>query len=406
MDLPVLDPSVAHLASSAKKSVLWSMGAVSAAGLAWLGSRDFSGSNGLFHPHGYCYLWMADLVGAHVVSDALIFLSYLTISLTLLHLVRQTRREIPFSWMFLAFGSFIVACGATHAMEIVTLWKPLFWLAADVKIVTAAASIVAAVALPPLVPRVVRMVADAHVSESRRVALEQANRDLEADIIDRKALQDRLQASVREKELLLKEVHHRVKNNLAVISSLLYLQSTYTQDVAVIGVFEESQRRVRSMALVHERLYGSQNLSELDFGEYARVLTEGLESTHGFAHGEIRIELDVQPLPMSIDLAVPCGLILNELLSNALKHAFVDGRPGTITVSVRRGDDGLGVLQVTDDGVGLPGELNLETHASLGMRLIRSLVRQIDGAFDLLPASPGTDAHLTFPLSQPHVDTL
>ena len=140
-------------------------GVATVALLMQIASRDFINPNTLFHPHGFCYLWQTDLVAAHVMSDALIGLSYLTISLTLVYLVRRARREIPFGWMFLCFGTFIVACGATHAMEIVTLWQPLFWLSADVKIVTAVASVATAIALPPLVPKILGVVTAAAVSE-------------------------------------------------------------------------------------------------------------------------------------------------------------------------------------------------------------------------------------------------
>jgi PAS domain S-box-containing protein len=147
--------------------------------LARLAVIDYSESSGLFHPHGYCYLWLPSLVSTHVISDLLIGLSYVAISATLVYLVWRARRELPYSWMFVAFGAFIVCCGATHFMEVWTLWTPVFWLSAGVKIVTAAASVIAALALPPLVPKVLALVADAKLSEQRRLALEQARGQLE-----------------------------------------------------------------------------------------------------------------------------------------------------------------------------------------------------------------------------------
>jgi len=137
------------------------------------------GANPLFHGHGYCYLWDPVLVGLHVTSDALIGTSYVAISLTLGYLVRRSR-HIPFSWMFLAFGAFIIACGATHFMEIWTLWSPSFWLAGNVKMVTALASVVTAIALPTLVPKIVALVETAHLSEQRRADLDAAQRRLGA----------------------------------------------------------------------------------------------------------------------------------------------------------------------------------------------------------------------------------
>jgi hypothetical protein len=130
-------------------------------------------------PHTYCYLYNKQLIGLNVGTDAAIWLSYVAISCTLVYLVWRTRREVPFSWMFLAFGLFIVACGFTHFMEIVVLWKPLYWLAGDVKLVTAFASVVTAVALPGLIPQIHGMVKSAHVSEERRLQVEQANAELQ-----------------------------------------------------------------------------------------------------------------------------------------------------------------------------------------------------------------------------------
>ena len=156
----------------------------SAAILVRLAMLD-SVQGGLFHPHGYCYLWMPSLVGTHVVADGLIGLSYVAISLTLVWLVWKAHRGLPFSWIFIAFGAFIVACGATHFMEIWTLWKPVFWLAADVKIITAGASVATALALPPLVPKVLGVIQAARLSEERRIDLERTQAELEQRVRER-----------------------------------------------------------------------------------------------------------------------------------------------------------------------------------------------------------------------------
>ena len=219
------------------------------------------------------------------------------------------------------------------------------------------------------------------------------------DISEQKRTQKQLQASLSEKELLLQEVHHRVKNNLAVVSSLFYLQSTYTQDERLVKVFQDSQRRVRSMALVHETLYGSKNLGEIDFGAYARALAEELLAVYALDGNRVQMHTDVQAINMPIDLAVPCGLILNELISNTLKHAFPNGGTGTVAVTVQLKGDQCQLI-VTDDGVGVPRDLNVDTQGSLGLRLIRSLVRQIRGTFELVPQQSGTTARLTFALAE------
>jgi PAS domain S-box-containing protein len=220
------------------------------------------------------------------------------------------------------------------------------------------------------------------------------------DITASKEAERLLRESLHQQEVLLKEIHHRVKNNLAVISSLFYLESTYATDAHAVTVFEESQRRVRSMALVHETLYGSGNLAEIDFADYARILTSEVLASHRLPELRVQLATNLEPMKMSIDLAVPCGLILNELLSNAFKHAFTHGGDGKITVTLRQGAAGTGLLDVADDGVGLPAALNIETHASLGLRLIRSLVRQVRGTFELFPRHPGTEARVTFSLEE------
>jgi PAS domain S-box-containing protein len=193
LGLPRLDRATAWtLAGCAAASVL----------LVRLAATDYSESLRLFHPHGFCYLWLPSLMSAHVVSDLLIGLSYVAISGTLAFLVWKARRELPFSWMFIAFGAFIVACGATHFMEIWTLWVPVYWLSAGVKIVTAAASVLTAVTLPRLVPRVLALVADARMSEQRRLELEEARAQLEQRVAERtreleRALTDSAQAEER-----------------------------------------------------------------------------------------------------------------------------------------------------------------------------------------------------------------
>jgi PAS domain S-box-containing protein len=165
----------------------WTLAGCAAATLmlARLAIVDYRDSDRLFHPHGYCYLWLPSLVSTHVISDLLIGLSYVAISTTLVFLVWKARKELPFSWMFVAFGAFIVCCGATHFMEIWTLWTPVFWLSAGVKIVTAVASVATAVALPPLVPKVLALVADARLSEQRRLRLEEAHEELERRVAER-----------------------------------------------------------------------------------------------------------------------------------------------------------------------------------------------------------------------------
>ena len=328
-----------------------------------------------FLPHLYCYLRNPGLVWTHVVADALIGISYLAISVTLGYLVLRARRDIPFHWIFLAFGLFIIACGGTHFMEVVTVWIPVYVFSAAVKVFTAVVSLTTAMVLPFIVPRTLTLVQQAKASEQ---------------------VTTQLRASEERKEALLREVHHRVKNNLAVICSLFYLQSTHTQDEQTVQIFCDMENRVHSMALVHESLYRSENLARINFAEYAQALANDILSSHGSPSAPVRLKSELEPVVMSVDLAVPCGLILNELISNAFKHGFPNGASGEIKVTLRSGPQGTCTLCVDDTGVGIPADLDVNSNKSLGLRLVRSLTQQIRGAFELVESPPGTSAHLQF----------
>jgi len=211
------------------------------------------------------------------------------------------------------------------------------------------------------------------------------------DITERAQAAQRLMNSLQEKEVLLREIHHRVKNNLSVINSLLYLQSSTTQDEQTLRMLQNCRDRVYSMALVHERLYRSEDLASVDFAEYTEELTNQLFRNHVLSADTIQLKLEVEKIPLDIDRAIPCGLILNELISNALKHAFPNGRSGEIRVSLQRTKNGGLILSVADNGVGLPDEATLQTRRSLGMRLVHSLATQLDTQIEFLHRDPGTE---------------
>jgi len=213
-------------------------------------------------------------------------------------------------------------------------------------------------------------------------------------IFQQKRGRDQLRSSLEEKEVLLKEIHHRVKNNLQVISSLLSLQSTYVRDAADAEIFRESQNRIRSMALIHEKLYQSGSVSRVDFPQYARSLATTLFRSYRPAESNVRLEVDFGDVALGIDAAVPCGLIINELLSNALKHAFPGGREGTITLALRE-QGGTTRLTVKDDGVGFPDRLDVHQPSSLGLQLVNTLVAQIGGALEVRRTG-GTEFHIAF----------
>lgn len=575
-----------------------------------------------FMPHGHCYLWQPGIVALHVASDATIGLAYTSIPFTLLYIVRR-RRDLPFNWIYLCFGVFIIACGATHYFEIITLWTPLYWISGAVKAITAVASLLTALLLVRLVPRALafpspddmRRATDAlRVSEARfRAAIEagldafyvmEAVRDTEGvirdftvvemnstgsrliaqpdqapprvsqrgrfvrhpelvtkhrlvtetrcvideetllhlprlgptwfhhqavpvgdgvavtlrdisrrkrdeharliasmvassndaimaqsvdgrieswnlgaerlygysadeaigqprslvvppgqadpvdegieritrgervedveavrqrkdgtlidvsirlspirdeagvltgisaigrDITAAKEADRRLKASLLEKEILLKEVHHRVKNNLQVISSLLNLEAGRVTNQEAVTALRGSQSRVRSIAAFHEGVYQAHDLANVDMARYLADLLRGLRSTYGASGDGVVTRVAAEGVVLGADLAIPCGLIVNELVTNAFKHAFPGGR-GAIDVRLQRRSDGL-VLRVADDGVGLPARFELASLTSLGLQLVQTLSEQIGGAVGIERGAPGVTFSVSFKAS-------
>jgi PAS domain S-box-containing protein len=567
-----------------------------------------------FMPHGHCYLWQPSVVWLHVLSDATIALCYTTIPFTLLYFVRR-RRDLPFHWMFLCFGLFIIACGATHVMEIVTLWRPVYWVSGSVKVVTALASLPTAVLLVRLVPgalalpspedlrqahaalkvsearfrgaieagldaffvmeavrdelgRVVRFTAVEMNGEARKLTAGAEGREDEGRFVDqpelvakhRRVLETRepldeevllsfgdlgptwfhhqvvpvgdgvavtlrniaqrkrdeharllaaivdssedaiiglslaggiqswnagaerlygytsaevvgqpstmlvpagqpqdggellervragerltgheamrqrkdgtmidvsvsfspirdevgavagvsaiarditaskeadrkLKASLREKEALIKEVHHRVKNNLQVISSLLNLEAGRITEGAAAAAFRASQSRVRSIALFHESVYRSPDLTQVDMGRYLEDLLQALRSTYGSLGGGVTADFAAEGVVLGADLAIPLGLLANELVTNAYKHAFPGGR-GRIDVSLhQRGDEV--TLVVSDDGVGLPADIDITKTESVGLSLVCSLAEQIGAIVEVTRGDGGARFSVT-----------
>jgi PAS domain S-box-containing protein len=202
------------------------------------------------------------------------------------------------------------------------------------------------------------------------------------DITAARALDERVRASLREKELLLKEIHHRVKNNLQIVSTLLDLQSGFTADRAALALFAESRGRVRSMALVHERLYKSHDVARVDFADYARQLAEDLFRAYRASDEDVRLDVTVTAPPLPLDVAIPCGLLLNELMSNCFKHAFAGGRAGGLRVSLRA-EGGARELVVADDGPGLPPGFDFRNGTSFGLQLVCTLVEQLNGTIEV-----------------------
>jgi PAS domain S-box-containing protein len=216
-----------------------------------------------------------------------------------------------------------------------------------------------------------------------------------SDITERKKIEEEIQASLKEKEVLIKEVHHRVKNNLQVIYSLLSLQSGYVHDPQALEMFKECQDRVKSMALIHEILYRSKDLAKVDFGEYVNTLVANLNRSYKSKRARVDIKIDVAQTMLDLDVAIPCGLIINELVSNALKYAFIDRESGVIEILLRQPEEGTYNLIIRDNGVGFPQSIDFKQTVTLGLQLVNTLAEQLDGKIDL-NRGEGTEFVITF----------
>jgi two-component sensor histidine kinase/putative methionine-R-sulfoxide reductase with GAF domain len=207
--------------------------------------------------------------------------------------------------------------------------------------------------------------------------------------------EERIKASLDEKEVLLREINHRVKNNLQIISSLLNLQSRDIQDEKALRSVQTSQDRIQAMAMVHEKLYQSEDLARIDFGEYIRSLATDLGSSYGLGSRGINLEIDVENIRLSVDTAIPCGVIVNELVTNSLKHAFPGDRPGHIYVKFQEADGHYNMI-FKDDGIGLPENLDISQPSSLGLTIVNALIAQLRGSFEYRRNS-GCEISITFP---------
>jgi len=230
----------------------------------------------------------------------------------------------------------------------------------------------------------------------RTAALKTTNQRLQAEIEERRRAQELLKLSLKDKEVLLREVHHRTKNNMQIISSLLNLQSLKLKDPDVVPVFQDSQARIRAMALIHETFYQSKDLSAIGFKDYVMNLIQGLFAAYRLNNDAISLCVSVDNVALGIDSAVPCGLVINELVSNALKHAFPEKESGIITITARSNAQHLIELIVQDDGRGLPGGLDYRNTETLGLRLVVDIVEnQLGGTVEPFNCS-GTGFRITF----------
>lgn len=214
------------------------------------------------------------------------------------------------------------------------------------------------------------------------------------DNTERKEIDRKIRDSLKEKEVLLQEVHHRVKNNLQVISSILNLQSSYVDDEGTLEILKESQNRIKSMSFIHETLYRTTDFSSINFAEYIKSLSYNLIQSYRLQNCHIEFEADIDVVEMSIDQAIPCGLIVNELVSNALKYAYKDREEGKLSILLKDINNRIH-LRISDDGIGLPENFKFEKTDSLGVQLVYSLTEQLDGTIDV-ESNSGTSFLITF----------
>ncbi|MBD2481517.1 ATP-binding protein [Planktothrix sp. FACHB-1365] len=374
----------------------------------------FNGSG--FIPHGHCYLWKPGLVWMHVSSDVLIALAYFSISVTLVYFVHKSRREIPFHWMFLAFGAFIIACGMTHLMEVWTLWHPMYWLAGVIKVITAFVSVVTALALPPLVPEALALIESAHLSEQRHQNLKSANQKLET-------LYDQLKELDHLKTQFFANMSHELRTPLALIlgpaEQLLASPELPQQHHKDIQIIERNARlllkQVNDLLDVSKLAEGQMQLhySSVDIAHLVRVMAANFD---GFAQ-EQNIDFIVETPEVvlaEIDVEKMERILLN-LLSNAFKFTPKGGKVYCGLSVSEKTDSPWGIIQVQDSGIGIAPELREEIFerfrqvdtglsrqfggTGLGLAIVKEFV-ELQGGFVTVQEAPegGALFSVEFPL--------
>lgn len=364
-----------------------------------------------FMPHGMCVLWRPDLIWLHAVSDGLIALAYFSIPFALLYFVIH-RKDLVLPSVLVLFATFILACGLTHVMGIWTLWHPDYWLDGGIKAATALASVLTAVFLWRLMPDALALPSHAQLETANRaLALQidersraeedvrRLNVELERRVGERtadlEATNARLRAALAEKEVLLREVQHRVKNNLQVISSLISLQARKAP-AALKPYFQESLERIGAIGRVHEQLYRREGASTFGAEVLLQTICRDLSQIYGADRDRItcRVAAD-RPVHLPLDVATPLALIVSETVSNAFKHAFADGRRGEIMVTLTEGEAETR-LEIRDNGIGFSAEEGEAKPQSMGLRLLELLASQIGGRISW-SSGDGTTLTLVLP---------
>jgi two-component sensor histidine kinase len=217
------------------------------------------------------------------------------------------------------------------------------------------------------------------------------------DVSERKEKETRVLEALQEKDILLREIHHRVKNNLQIVHSLLDLQSRRISDPVARDMLRVSQSRIRSMALIHQTLYSSNDFAKIDFSQFLGSLIPILAEAYGSDSSRVSVRVDADPVRLPIDAAVPCGLVANELITNAFKHAFANRDRGEIRVALTRLASNEAVLTVSDDGIGIPDHIDIANASTLGLQLVQLLADQLGGSITFRRSNP-TQLTLKFPV--------
>jgi two-component sensor histidine kinase len=362
--------------------------------------------------HGFCLSWSPGLIAVHAGSDAVIGLAYFSIPLAIAVVLRE-RKDLEFRWAAYLFVAFILACGATHLFSILTLWVPAYGFEGIVKLITAGLSIATAVLLWPLIPKILALpsqdqLRDLNAELSNRIAEQErtaellreseaqvraANSELEQRVASRTAeleasnveltaakqtlegLVDERSATLSHRDLLLREVYHRVKNNLQIVDSLVLMQAGQLTDPVAVSALHDLRNRIYALGLVHQQLMESADLSTFDIAPFLRELSRNI--LDGGASGDVSLNVEACALEVGLDFAIPLGLLVTELLTNSLKHAFPDQK-GAVRVELSRADQGEVVLVVSDNGLGLGSDDGVaRTSTGLGRKIIAGLVEQL-----------------------------
>lgn len=364
-------------------------------------------------PHGFCLLWVPGLIYLHATSDAVIGIAYFSIPLALAAFAAR-RKDLQYSWVIQLFIAFILACGTTHFMSILTLWVPVYGIEGIIKGITAVLSIATAFLLWPLLPKLLaipspRQLSDVNVRLGEKVraheetltmlreseaAVKSANSVLEKRVAERtaelSAANEQLRATLAQRDLLLREVYHRVKNNLQVVDSIAALQARKLSDPDAIAALKGLRARIHALGLVHQQLMGSSDLRTFDIAPFLTELSKNLLSSSG--KDNVAIEVRAASCPVTLDFAISVGLIVTELVTNSLKHAFGESG-GLIDVLLESRANEDMALVVADNGRGWSEDSSAK---GLGTTLLQGFVSQLNAKL-IVTSDEGTRTEIRIP---------